>query len=647
MNLRFLLVLSLLGAPALAAPLSRVDFNRRAAEENLPLLWRSDANGNGQLDPGELVVLWGVSREPATTWIAADGQLTQKAKDAIAALSTPPKKVADAKEQRRRELVRQELSQGKPTLMDSGFVPASPQDKAVLEHLVNVSYAVERLYARQKGTLGLDAKIPADDPASRTLFYRNQSPSCVQPATEKIPECSALPEPVKPVFELYPPELQTDPEFCEALPKEKNWAKLQGHFTALRRAKDGSLEAVPYSVAFKEDTEAVAKELDAAAAAVTDKKEAAFKKYLTAAAKAFRNNDWEAADEAWAAMNAQNSAWYLRVAPDESYYEPCAIKAGFGLTLARINPDSVIWQKKLSPVKADMEKALATFAGPPYKARNVKFQLPDFIDVVVNAGDARFPTSGVAGQSLPNWGRVAARGGRTVAMVNIFSDADSKESLAQQVQAAFCPDVAKEIPLEAAPQIMSTVLHEAAHNLGPSHDYKVNGKVAEAVFGGPLASTMEELKAQTAALYFDDWLVDRKVLTPAESKAAHLRELVWMVSQISRGLYDASGVPKTYGHVGAIQLGALLADGAVVWNAQAKAANGKDVGCLDVKLDAWRPSVEKLAKIVLAAKSKGDKAAAEKLKTDYVDTADTGMRAALVERWARAPRASFVYSIPR
>ena len=40
--------------------IKRADFNRRAAELYLPLFWRNDANGNGVLDPGELVTIWGV-----------------------------------------------------------------------------------------------------------------------------------------------------------------------------------------------------------------------------------------------------------------------------------------------------------------------------------------------------------------------------------------------------------------------------------------------------------------------------------------------------------------------------------------------------------------------------------------------------------
>ena len=38
---------------------ARVDFNRRAAEQALPLFWRTDADGDKTLDPDELVTLWG------------------------------------------------------------------------------------------------------------------------------------------------------------------------------------------------------------------------------------------------------------------------------------------------------------------------------------------------------------------------------------------------------------------------------------------------------------------------------------------------------------------------------------------------------------------------------------------------------------
>ena len=164
--------------------------------------------------------------------------------------------------------------------------------------------------------------------------------------------------------------------------------------------------------------EEVSSQLMAAAAAITDPAETPLKLYLATAAESFLSNDWQPADEAWARMNATNSKWYLRIAPDEVYEDPCSRKALFQVSFARINPDGLEWQKKLEPRKAEMEAALAKLAGPPYEARPVTFHLPDFIDIVLNAGEARNALGAAIGESLPNWGPVANEGrGRTVAMV--------------------------------------------------------------------------------------------------------------------------------------------------------------------------------------------------------------------------------------
>src|SRR6476620_46419 len=120
-------------------------------------------------------------------------------------------------------------------------------------------------------------------------------------------------------------------------------------------------------------------------------------------------------------MGVLNSKFYLRIGPDETYFEPCSRKAGFHVSFARINQDSLEWQKKLEPVKTDLEKAMADLAGAPYKARDVKFHLPDFIDIVINAGDSRDAFGATIGQSLPNWGPVADGRGRTVAMTNLYT----------------------------------------------------------------------------------------------------------------------------------------------------------------------------------------------------------------------------------
>ncbi len=645
-------------APPLPAPkktytaLTRIDFNARAQERFLPLFWRTDANKNGAIDPTELVTLIGPWTINLSDLVQGDAFTAQFDKlYATLQVQADESKLAPA-EKARRAALRLELSQGKATLVETDLTTGTDADRKAFDHFARAAALIEQLYARQHGTVEQGAAIPADDTLSRAVFFRNQSPFCVAPATETDAACNALvPTPSRAVG-LYPADVQADPKFCATLEKEKNKSVLMEHFATVvavpPQTAAGMYKAVPFSEAFKPEMEAVASELEAAAALFGDD-EAALKKYLAAAAASFRSNDWEPANEAWVAMGPTNSKWYLRVAPDETYSEPCNWKAAFALQLARINLESVEWQKKLEPVKRDMEKTLAGLAGAPYKARDVKFKLPDFIDVTLNSADQRSPHGATIGQSLPNWGKVAEKGGRTVVMTNLYTDADSRETLEKQVASLYCKATFDGFTSDPKAALLSVVLHEAAHNLGPAHDYAVKGKKDDEIFGGPLAATMEELKAQSSALFFTWWLVEKKLLTEEEARHATLRDIVWAFGHISRGMYDGAGRPKPYSQLASIQLGTMLTAGALRWRAEEKAANGTDVGCLEVDLAKWRPAVNALGKRVLMAKGKGDKKDAEAMKATFVDAKDewANLRTTIAERWLRAPKATFVYSVKR
>jgi len=118
-------------------------------------------------------------------------------------------------------------------------------------------------------------------------------------------------------------------------------------------------------------------------------------------------------------------------------------QGNFHMTFALINQESLEWQRRLEPVKDDMEAAIASLAGPPYEPREVGFALPDFIDIVLNAGDSRSALGATIGQSLPNWGPVAESGGRTVAMTNLYTDPDSEAVLMEQARALLCKFVGR------------------------------------------------------------------------------------------------------------------------------------------------------------------------------------------------------------
>jgi hypothetical protein len=632
-------------APPKYDAVERLQFNRRAAELYLPIFWREDTNKNNAIDADELAVLIGFGNKDENDrshWIDSSNQFTPAF---VAAYQSIAAKTGETTSERLK-LVQQELAQGRATLVETDMSQATPGESAMLKHLVNVAKHIENIYQQQKGTYGLDAAIPATDLSSRMVFYRNQSPFCEAPDTNGKPECNALDKPPVQHSGLYPEAIQTDKGFCDALTKQPNANELMDHFSVVANDKPGTFKAVPYNIAYKQEMESIAAELEAAAAALDDT-EAAFKNYLTVTAQSFRSNDWEPSNRAWVAMNATNSKWYSRIAPDEVYYDPCAWKAGFALQLARINTASLAWQQKLEPMKNDMENSLASMAGAPYKARDVKFKVPDFIDVVLNAGDQRPSSGATIGQSLPNWGPVAESGGRTVAMANLFTDADSFTSYKTAMSSLFCKATNEYAVRDNEDQLVTSMLHEIAHNLGPAHEYRVNGKTDVQAFGGPLSSTLEELKAQTSSMYLTTWLSNKQMFTEKRLREIQTSDVAWMFGHISRGMYTAEGKTLNYSQLSAIQLGSFIKQGAIEWKADESAANGTDTGCIEINYGKLNDAINSLEKTVLQIKSRADKATAETLKAEFVDGTNdfTKVKATITERWRRNPRATLVYSI--
>jgi hypothetical protein len=618
---------------ALKSQLTPAEFNALAVRLNVPLYWIADTNGNKSVDENEVAPLLfypGKLPDPSTA-----------SRELLAAKLEPPVDGATP-DGKRRALVRQDLAQGRPTLVRSDLRQRSAAEKAFVQHMLQVAAGIDEIYAAQKGLLALKTQV-APDPESQSLFRRNWGPRCLAPATQKNPECSAIPGRPQVSVDVWPASFgrtpQTDSIFCALIEKQPN---VDSPFTAIREV-NGTLAAVPYSSAYRASMASVAAELSAAADALNGAHEEPLVAYLRAAATSFTTNDWWSADEAWARMNASNSKWYVRAAPDETYWDPCSIKAGFHLTLALINQGAKEWQDKLTGIRQEMEAAIAGRAGAPYKARQVQFHLPDFIDIVVNAGDDRSPVGGTAGQSLPNFGPVAKESrGRTVAMVNLFNDPDSlaarRRSTSTIVVAASMTDYSEEGPsLE-----LTTVLHEATHNLGPAQEYSVH---VQKIFGGPIDSMLEELKAETGAFFFIEMLRSKGMIADALARHLYVNNVVWALGQASKGMYTASHERQPYPQLAAIQLGILTDAGALTWDPNATAANGQDKGAYTVHFDKMVATSEAMMQTVAGIKARGDRKGIEALLRKYVDSSDVVPHATIEERWAREPQVSLVYSL--
>jgi hypothetical protein len=628
------------GSGAARNEIGRPEFNELAVRANLPVFWIGDANKDNNVDANEVATL--------LFYPPFEGDL-DAAYAKILALKKLPLPDRSSPEGNRRALVIDDLAQGRAAIVHNDLSSQPEPVKAFAKRMLEVGKRIDALYLTMNGAAALATQVPANDTESQSLFRRNRGPKCVGPKTETEKECSAIRGAPEPMVDVYPAKIdgvaQTDESFCKKLEARPDAKDLLDPFTAVREV-DSKLVAVPYNEAYKDQMSAIAGELTAAADALAGANEDALVAYLRAAATAFTNNDWFPADEAWAKMNVGNSKWYVRVGPDETYWEPCAHKAGFHLTLSRINQGLVEWQDKLLPIQQDMENAVAARAGAPYKPRAVTFHLPDFIDIVVNAGDDRSPLGATIGQSLPNVGPVAKESrGRTVATANLYTDADSVESARAESASLLDIESMKEYVDDPLPGLLSTTLHEATHNLGPAQEYAVKGKPVEDKFGGPMDQLIEELKAQTGALFLVELLRGKGIVSDALARQIYVSSIVWAFGQISSGMYTTVGHQrKTYPQLAAIQVGFLLDKGALTWDAKATAANGTDKGAFAIHLDKMVAASDEMMKLVAGIKARGDVRAAEALAKKYVD-GKTVPFDAINERFRRSPRNSFVYSL--
>jgi len=626
--------------------LSRAEFNRWALRQDLSMFWVADANHDGQLQPAELSALLFFPDDGP--WVQ-EGAFSPRFEQAYATLVAASKAAAagGSTADERQQLVGQDLDQGRSSLVATDLATLTPGEQQFVDHMLKVAKVTDDLFARENGSAALAARLPADDPASRSLFRRNWGPECVAPRTEKNPACSAIPGAPRRLVDVYPADLQEDAGFCAQLDKRADARTLLTPFSVVRE-QGGQLVAQSFAKAYGEPMQAIATELEAAAAALDPASERALIAYLKAAAGGFRSNDWLKADEAWSRMTVANSRWYVRVAPDETYWEPCSRKAAFHLTLALVDKGSLEWQAKLAPHQNDMEKRLAAVAGAPYRARKVSFHLPDFIQIVVNAGFDRMPLGGVAGESLPNWGPVANEGrGRTMAVTNLSRDPDSLAARRSQLASLFDAATLAGYSDDGQGELLDTILPEATHNLGPAHEYKVQGRADGEVFGGPVASMMEELKAEAGALYFLEPLRQLKLISDDEALRGYTHVVAWSLGHISQGMYAGTGQRKTYGNVAAIIVGFLMDQGALTWEPAGAAANGSDHGVLVLHPDKVVAAGDALMKQVAGIKARGDSAGAQALLSRYVDSGEVVPHAVISERMLREPKASFVYAIRR
>jgi hypothetical protein len=269
-----------------------------------------------------------------------------------------------------------------------------------------------------------------------------------------------------------------------------------------------------------------------------------------------------------------------------------------------------------------MEDALAALVGPEiYKSRKLDPRIAiRAVEVWMAAGDGRRDRGATVAYHLPNRGKSVEEGlYKKVMMVN--------HSLAfepvSKARAALVLDEAQVRYVDAMADIRNVTFHELAHGFGAYGELKVkNAKGVTLTVKEALKdhdSMMEELKADAFGL----WLVAKDERAAADPEEAKRRYASGVLHALGLLQYPLDG---TYPRMVAIQLGWLLDQGALSWDAAAQRYR--------IEFDKMPAAVEALVRKVATIQLTGDYAGAQALVDAYLErkgVADYALKGVLAE----------------
>lgn len=365
-------------------------------------------------------------------------------------------------------------------------------------------------------------------------------------------------------------------------------------YSLIRRGEDGSLKAIPYHEAYKDNIDRIASYL-VAAANITIKP--SVRNYLLKKAEALKTDDYYASDLAWIEMN--DSKMDLVIGPNETGDDMLHdTKASYGALVLLKDIPSTESLAKYTSMLPELQAMLP--CEPEYKTfvPGGKSEVFD-CDAIYYAGsyNAGFKVIAI---NLPYSPKVQAEAGtRTILFGNVI-----KEKFYRTVSPVghllINPEQARRMSPDAF--YMETAFREIAHGLGVKQTVNGKGSVSEAL--GADAFTIEELKALTVGHYlaiqlgekyeFDHFVQREDIMTTC------------LASLIRSARF---GVEAATGKANVIFYNYLVSGGAVTRN--------RWTGIHAIDYARMEELIEELVGRVLEIQATGDAAGARDLIAEY------------------------------
>jgi hypothetical protein len=412
------------------------------------------------------------------------------------------------------------------------------KDRTILQKLVQASEILDTVYWLQTSKYGMQLRdslrhAPQTELTRKllTLIERNAGPY------EQLNQYHSFigNVPYYPGDEIYPRGMtvqQFDDYTATLSPAEREM--FMSPYTVIKKDSAGGYRAAWYHEEYKAQIDRIARLLNECADLSDD---ASFARFLRLKAKAIQTDDYFEADVAWIDMDG--NAFDIVFGPFETYSDGIkGVKAKFEASVEVVDQEE---SKKLELYTRYLRDFEANLPVPKQYKSDVKGLTAKFTIVrdIIRKGEAAYGYQAVA-TNLPNDPVVhEKKGSKKTFWKNMF--AARFNTIIKPVSIRLI-DSSQQRYLSEDGFFQFVLMHEICHAVGP-RTVRVGPKKGMAVNAaiGPDYSALEEAKADIAGLHSLAFLMDRKVVDPANAQQFYVSFLGSMFRSLRFGLDEAHG----------------------------------------------------------------------------------------------------------
>jgi len=433
--------------------------------------------------------------------------------------------------------IEERLAKFAPTEMTYDESLLSGEQKQVLEKLVLAAKVIDKIFWKQASHVGLsileDFQEADNVAANDFLRYLRINFGPYDRLEENKPFIGTDTKPLGAGF--YPADMTKDDfeVFVRENPNLKT--SLESNYTVIRR-QNGSLIAVPYNEAYKEDLEDVVKYLREAAAITTDK---AFKAYLNQKAEDLLSNDYYQGDLLW--IDLKGNLLEIVIGPYEVYEDALmGMKAAYESFVFINDFEEMAKLEAYLDHLGEMQSLLPV--EPKYKEAKIE-GLASPLNVVIEVFAAGDTKSGVQTLAfvLPNDERIREEKGTKKVFLKNIQEAKYNKVLVPISKKVLAGEEADHTSFYA--YFTETLLHEISHVFGVNYVTLEDG--ARTTVNKALAdkySAIEECKATIVGMYNVPFLIEKGLIPKEKEREIYTSYLAGMFRSIRFGAHEAHGM---------------------------------------------------------------------------------------------------------